>query len=282
MNVFVRFVGRTVLSLLSRLTQVLGTEARVRVHLKEIERALDGPARMKLYRDEAVRLIEPGEQVLFPTLEPGHGFEKDRFYTYQQRLVPFNIKPGEQVLDIGSGGYPFPYATHLADRYEGETTHRAEPLVKTGLPFQRCNVEKLPYADKEFDFVYCSHVLEHVKDPAQACEELMRIGKRGYIETPTRMSDVMLNFICLKDHHRWHINLLGDTLVFMEWADKERRDTGVSDFFVMLQSKYKNSFQELVHRQRDLFVNMLLWHDRFHYYVFDQQGRLVDTSRKSA
>ena len=128
--------------------------------------------------------------------------------------------------------------------------------------------------------MYCSHVLEHVKDPAQACEELMRIGKRGYIETPTRMSDVMLNFIHLKDHHRWHINLLGDTLVFMEWADKERRDTGINDFFVMLQSKYKNSFQEFVHTQRDLFVNMLLWQDSFHYYVLDQRGRLLDTNRK--
>lgn len=281
MKAFKRAVGKVVLFLFSRLTRILSWEERVRVHLKEIERSVEPRKRMRLFNAEIARLIEPEEQVLLPTLEEGRGREKDRFHAYQQQYVSFDIKAGEKVLDIGSGAYPFPYATHLADLYEEGTTHRTEPLLKTGLPFQACDIEQLPYKDKEFDFVYCSHVLEHVKDPARACEELMRVGKRGYIETPTRLSDIMLNFIRLKDHHRWHINLLGNTLVFMEWADKERRDTEINDFFVMLHSKYRNAFQDLVHNHRDLFVNMLLWHENFNYSVFDKRGMLVTTRVKA-
>ena len=62
---------------------------------------------------------------------------------------------------------------------KGKPGHRVEPLVKDGRPFRVVNIENTPYDDKEFDFVYCSHVLEHVSEPARACEELMRIGKRG-------------------------------------------------------------------------------------------------------
>lgn len=106
-----------------------------------------------------------------------------------------------------------------------------ESLVKDDRPFTACNIEWLPYRDKEFDFVYCSHVLEHVPDPAMACAEIMRVGKRGYIETPTRTSDIILNFTGLPDHHKWHINKLGNTLVFMEWVDEEKKDTNCTHFF---------------------------------------------------
>lgn len=234
---------------------------------------------IKKYLHELSELIEPEERFMLPSFEKGYGIEKDRF-SYQEKYVDFKIKPGEKVLDIGSGGYPFPYATHLADSYEGETTHRVEPLVKDDRPLTICNIENLPYKDKEFDFVYCSHVLEHVSDPLKACEEIMRVGKRGYAETPTRMSDIMFGFISLKGHHKWHIILKGNTLFFFEWSDRERKDTNCTDFFKMFHSRYKNPFQSLVHNHRDLFVNMLLWDEKFYCCVFDKNGNLIATNKK--
>lgn len=278
-KLFVR-VGKIVLSLLSRIVGVLGAETRLKVYLSEIRKTVpNGDERVQVYLREIEPLIESEERCLIPRFEPGRGPARDRYLTYQKDYVRFDLGDGEKVLDIGSGGVPFPYATHLADLYEKETTHRAEPLKRTHLPFQVCNIEELPYKDKEFDFVYCSHVLEHANDPARACEELMRVGRRGYIETPTRLSDIMLNFTRLKGHHKWHINLLGDALVFMEWAEKERRDTGISDFYSMLHSKYKNAFQDLVYQHRDLFENMFLWQDRFYYYVFNKNGQLIKSNR---
>lgn len=203
----------------------------------------------------------------------GAGPEPTR-HEYQRRLHDFGIRPGWKVLDVGSGHDPLPEATHLADFYEGETSHRARPLKRDERPFTRCSVESTPFADKEFDFVYCSHVLEHTEDPARACKELMRIGKRGYIETPAKLSDVMFNFTRLANHHRWHTQLLGRTLVFIEWTDEERRDLGTNYFFDAFQSRWDNPFQRLFHQHRDLFVSMLLWDGSFDYIVIDKHGRI--------
>ena len=278
-----RVIGRGMLELCAYLLKSVDSNKRSRVYracLKRVGNAISREERMGIYRDELLGLVEAEERFIIPSFEKGRPPDHDRFHAYQQQYVLFKIQEGEKVLDIGSGGYPFPSATHLADLHLNGTSHRSEPLRKTGLPLQVCDIEKLPYSDKAFDFVYCSHVLEHVADPSRACEEIMRVGRRGYVETPTRLSDIMFNYIRLKNHHLWHVNCVGGTLVFMEWEDRERRDTQVDDFFGMAKSKYKNAFQELFHGHRDLFVNMMLWENHFPYYVFDKEGRLLETNSK--
>ena len=214
-------------------------------------------------------------------LKKGKGLQFGRYF-YQKEYVDFQIKQGDKVLDIGSGGYPFPLATHLADFYEGKTSHRYEDLKRDDRPLIICNLESTPFADKEFDFVYCSHVLEHVDAPEQACEELMRIGKRGYIETPSKISDTMFNFTKIPNHHKWHIQLLGNTLIFMEWKPSERRDLGTDYFFHQYHSKWKNHFQDLVWNNRDLFVNMMLWEERFDYVVISNKGEIIASNKSMA
>ncbi len=211
-------------------------------------------------------------------LKQGKGLREGRYF-YQKQYIDFQIKEGDKVLDIGSGGYPFPLATHLADFYEGKTTHRNEELKRDDRPFTVCNLELTPFTDKEFDFVYCSHVLEHVEDPIQACEELMRIGKRGYIETPSKISDTMFNFTKIHNHHKWHTQVLGNTLIFMEWKSSERRDLGTDYFFHQYHSKWQNPFQDLVWNNRDLFVNMMLWEEKFNYIVINKEGEVVVSTK---
>lgn len=258
-----------------RLTyRLLEKHKLIRLWLEEIRNVTSEQERLNIYLEEVSSLVEPAERFLLPAFSRSIYDHKDRFY-YQQELNIFDIKQGDKVLDIGSGGYPFSLATHLADLYEYDTTHRVETLVKDDRPLVICDICNLPFEDREFDFIYCSHVLEHVSHPEKACEEMMRVGRRGYIETPTRLSDVMFNFTKLQNHHRWHINLLNDTLIFHEWRDGEQRDTGTDAFFAMFHSKYTNPFQELVHRNRELFVNMLTWEGRFAYYVFNKNGKLI-------
>jgi len=43
---------------------------------------------------------------------------------------------------------------------------------------------------KEVDFVSCSHVLEDLRDPIRVCEEIVRVGKRGYIEVPSKTAEL--------------------------------------------------------------------------------------------
>lgn len=54
---------------------------------------------------------------------PAWDGEKDRF-SYQSKIHNFDIKPGEEVLDVVSGGDPFPYATMLVDLHTQPTKHR--------------------------------------------------------------------------------------------------------------------------------------------------------------
>lgn len=39
--------------------------------------------------------------------------------------------------------------------------------------------EKLPFKDKQFDFIYCWQVLEHVQDLKKSIEEMCRVTKKG-------------------------------------------------------------------------------------------------------
>jgi hypothetical protein len=200
-------------------------------------------------------------------------------WTYQNEVMAWDIPPEALVLDVGSGGWPFKRADHLADRYPDETTHRVEAIARDQRPFFEADLEKLPFQDKSYDFVFCSHVLEHLDQPGQAMRELMRVGHRGYIEVPTRLSDIMFNFTRLPNHHRWHGLRLGDTLAMIEWNDSERRDLG-NEFFDALQNEYHNSFQDFFERNRDLFFISYPWTGKIKFLVINNQGTVIDSSEE--
>jgi uncharacterized protein YbaR (Trm112 family)/SAM-dependent methyltransferase len=87
------------------------------------------------------------------------------------------------VLEVGSGGNPYYRSNVLLDAYE-ETRHRHWAPLITDRPTVLGFVENLPFKDKVFDFVIASHVLEHSADPARFLNELQRVAKAGYIESP--------------------------------------------------------------------------------------------------
>lgn len=199
---------------------------------------------------------------------------------YQKRFIKFDIKDGWKVLDIGSGGEPFPFANFLTDRYPGKTQHRYNKLKTNNLPFAVSDVQNLPYKNKVFDFVYCAHVIEHVDDPAKACEEMMRVGKSGYIEVPTKTSDIIFNFARLNHFHKWHISKAGNSLIFIEYSGEERRDTGDQEIFYMAHSKLSNPVRKTYRANKDLYTNMFLWNNSFNYYIFDKNGNLISSNAK--
>lgn len=201
-------------------------------------------------------------------------------WTYQNEFMHWDIEESERVLDVGCGGWPFKHATHLADKYPETTTHRTESLARDHRPFYEVDLEKLPFSDQSFDFVFCSHVLEHTENPGIAMRELCRVGKRGYVEVPTRLSDVMFNFTRLHNHHKWHGLVIKDTVVLIEWSDSERRELG-NEFFDELHSTYGNNFQDFFVRNRDLFFASLHWNADFNFLVIDKSGTIIDSKGAS-
>ncbi len=113
------------------------------------------------------------------------------------------------VLEVGSGENPNPRSDILVDRYLSDNTERGGNLV-IDRPFVVADAHHLPFRDKAFAYIICSHILEHMDDPAQFARELERTGEAGYIGSPSEIAERLFHWA----FHRWYVNLLDDgTLV---------------------------------------------------------------------
>lgn len=193
---------------------------------------------------------------------------QDRYTLYVSREFDFGIRPGDLVLDIGSGHLPVPFATHLADFAPDDDLYgrAGVPLQRdNGRPCISCDVEDMPFDDHEFEFVYCSHVLEHVRCPERACAELTRVARRGYIETPTRGKDLFLNS-ARASNHLWAVENYAGTLVFTEYDEKDREGIGCNiliDMHCNPQTKREKAFSALVLLKSSVVNTTLYWEESF-------------------
>lgn len=196
----------------------------------------------------------------------------NRYTLYVSRDFEFNIQPTDKVLDIGSGHDPFPYATHLADFAPDDDSYGRNGIACKqidGKDFYACNVEDMPFEDKEFDFVYCSHVLEHTENPEKACSELMRVAKRGYIETPSRGKDLFLNTPRVSNHN-WAVSNVNGRLIFDQYseADKDGINNGIlMDMHCAPQTEREKAFSALLWLKSLAVNTVLYWEDGFDFEV---------------
>lgn len=94
-----------------------------------------------------------------------------RYRTYAaalRRWLPASDKP-LRILEVAGTEYSERLFAHLPTRFyvAADLAYRTAK-VKT-------DVTRLAFADQSFDFVLCSHVLEHVKEDVQAMRELHRV-----------------------------------------------------------------------------------------------------------
>jgi len=109
------------------------------------------------------------------------------------------IGASDRVLEVGPGGLPFGRADVLLDlAFDDEelaAKQRGGALaVATGKPTYFYDGGRFPFDDNEFDYVVCSHVVEHVADVEDFLSELSRVASRGYIEFPTTYYEMLFNF----------------------------------------------------------------------------------------
>jgi ubiquinone/menaquinone biosynthesis C-methylase UbiE len=104
--------------------------------------------------------------------------------------------PNWKVLDIGCGFTAHEKANVVCDVQDLSNFYKDKKFVKL-------NDKKLPFSDKEFDFVIASHVIEHVEDVSFFIKELERVSSKGYIELPTPLEDNLV--FENKNDHIWHV-----------------------------------------------------------------------------
>lgn len=110
----------------------------------------------------------------------------EKLYWYPNPIILKNVisycleKQLENILEIGPGTVPFPLAKKFIGYNEKVPNYINMDLDK----------EKIPFKNKEFDFIYCRHVLEDIQKPDDALSEIIRVSKNFYIETPSPLVEI--------------------------------------------------------------------------------------------
>jgi hypothetical protein len=121
----------------------------------------------------------------------------------------------KNVLEVGPGHIPFGPATEFVDwrtwpQLEGKRVHALN-----------INQDRLPLGDKSFEYVYCRHTVEDLYNPLLICGEMERVGKAGYIETPSPIAECARGVDYSSPawrgyhHHRHLVWAEGDTLMLL-------------------------------------------------------------------
>ncbi|KAI0398079.1 ubiE/COQ5 methyltransferase [Xylariaceae sp. FL0594] len=109
-------------------------------------------------------------------------------------LLP-HIKPHHKILDVGCG--PGSITVDLAELVpqgsvvgidasedvlsEARALQKDRGVPEERLRFRAHDANELPFADGEFDIVFCHQVLQHVHDPVGVLREMARVARKGGI-----------------------------------------------------------------------------------------------------
>jgi SAM-dependent methyltransferase len=135
------------------------------------------------------------------------------------------LKPEGKILDAGgndgfaAAGHP-KYNITVADNSPFRAGFAKNIL---NVPAVCSPLEKLPFEDEEFEWVFCSHTLEHVKDLNEALSEIMRVSEKGvWIVVPIEPEQDLNNPSHLRwgDKEQW-LEWLGDDAELMYESDEE-------------------------------------------------------------
>ena len=152
-----------------------------------------------------------------------------------------SINKQDRVLEVGPGNNPFYRSDVLLEKkYEDEETAYKQAgcvekkIIKKEIVYYDGGA--FPFEDKEFDYVICSHVLEHI--PIGELElfisELIRVADKGYLEFP------LYRFELIADIEQ-HVNLINiDESSKIYFFDKKKVDCS-STSYNCLQTILKES-----------------------------------------
>ncbi len=158
---------------------------------------------------------------------PTNGEIFDLFAKANLSRILGNLSIDDVVLDIGGWAQPLNRANRVIDAMPYETRGAFGSLGEGPEMFSKetwicrdlCAREPFPFGNKEIDYVFCSHTLEDLRDPIFVCSEIIRVGKRGYIEVPSWLAECGLGVESRSYagwyHHRWIVEIRENELTFV-------------------------------------------------------------------
>ncbi|GEM_PF-750024 len=186
----------------------------------------------------------------------------------QRKILVSNINKNDLVLDVGSGDKPFWRADVIVDKYlnDNQQRHSGSMVYDKNKIFIKADVEKLPFRDKVFDFVFCSHLLEHVENPDKAIMELTRVAKKGYIEVPASILEVFQPFAS----HLWYCSYIDKTLIFRR--KEKKNDFLIDNIKEFGKNIFRNDIFQYLLNINQIFIR-LYWKQNIKYKIINSKNK---------
>ena len=156
-----------------------------------------------------------------------------------------------KILDIGCNLAAVEYAQTVADIEDFSKFYQEK-----NKEFILIKNKTLPFKDNEFDFVYASHVIEHIDDVSFFISELKRISKQGYIELPSLLEDNLVLSANSAEDHKWIFKFDDVEKVLLVEKKKELIEPFITHgvLFETLRKNFRSSL-----------VLELLWENEINY-----------------
>ena len=188
------------------------------------------------------------------------------------------ISKNDKVLEVGGGHNPHFRSNVVVDKFIDVNYHRSGNIkVHNHQKFMNADGENLPFQDKEFDYVICNQVLEHVENPTAFLNEQMRVAKRGYLEAPSLIGE----YLHPKESHKWLILEIEGKIVLM---DKEKvgfkpsHDLG--DVFLHYLPQHSLGFKILQYTHGEIQNVRYEWEGEIEFLVNPEDEKYVKYFKK--
>lgn len=154
----------------------------------------------------------------------------------------FNL-PKNKVLHFAPESFFVSYFQNKFQEYISSDLEREDVMVKA-------DMTALPFSDDEFDFIFASHVLEHIKDDFKALKEIKRVLKpKGIAVLPVPVvSEQTLEYPEPNPHETYHVRAPGQDYF-------DRYQTVFSEVKLYKSSQFPAKYQTFLYEDRSHYPN---------------------------
>lgn len=169
-----------------------------------------------------------------------------------------NIKNSDKVLEIGPGATPFHRSDEFLElKFDSDKDRFAQSghigILQTDKPVHYYDGSAFPFADKSYDYIVCSHVLEHVPDVEFFLSEITRVAERGYLEFPTIYYDYLYNI----PEHLQLLNVFDNVIYHIP-----KQESALEQFKFLhgfFQNTLDKGYHDIIAANNDVFFKGFEW-----------------------
>lgn len=183
-------------------------------------------------------------------------------------IIYFNIKNIEEVLDVGGASSTLFYAKYIIDIDTGDEYNVNTNNSNRTIYPKKMNIDidynNFPFENKTIGFTYSRHTLEDIQNPMFAFNEIVRVSKAGYIETPSPLAELCENIDSSPNdiqyrgyrHHRYIV-----------WSDTDNNTIYFLPKYPLVEKIHIKNINKLYYLLNNYSV---YWNN---YYIFDEKHK---------